>query len=300
MQHLFIYTPSIVSPDFWFIIPNIPHCVEHCLGAKNALQLSDYFLWYNQIEFSFHDFYIHVAFPDNMNYKQILEYCRQPLDKKIIVSEIKMLTQELSQEQEKIKILKKLYSGSVSFSQKYLKIETIISYHHQFFMNPSWVLMKDDTIKESKLVDKIIKRETNWDWEFNIMKYKDSKIVGWDMSSLKSYALMLFLHELLSHYLRYTQRYLYRISYDYDQVDFFQTRDKRYLIIPQSKERKIDELFFEECRNYLLKNFNNIYDSQWKGLYFLLKNKEYSDEDLLWWRKKLSRNQIKTTLEEIL
>ena len=257
-MRIYIRTPLVNKSKM------IPHTVEHCAGNV-CWNVSDFFDFSRWLDWEISIDYT-CFIPDKwVKYEDVLEKIFQPIEKKKVNYEHKVLKEELSEPSyaQKLseKILKKFVDPEISTNHyKSISWEEAKEYHEKYYKLENVIVVDEE--KDYKVIFKWFSPEKkkcrNLEKRKEKFRYKGNKYILYFFKSYNAeeYRKMFFCYELIDSYLYFMnrlnkQQYYPLINY------FFQNTYAYYILVEDTDYSRLDQDFFEQWKKYFLNMLKN-------------------------------------------
>ncbi len=252
-MRIYIRTPLVNKSKI------IPHTVEHCAG-NIVWEIPDFFDFQWWISWWVSTDFTYFEFDKWVKYEDMMKYLFQPIKKKSVDYEHKVLKEELwdSEYSQKLyeKILKKFIDPEISTNQyKSVSWEDVKKYHKKYY-KPENVIVVDEE-KDYKVIFKWFnpekKKYKKLEKRKEKFRFKNNKYIAYILKQYngEDYRKMFFSYRLLNYYLYLINR-LTNQEYFHQYNYFFEDTYACIALVEDKNYSKLDQEFFEWWKKYFL------------------------------------------------
>lgn len=296
-MRIYIRTPLVNKSKI------IPHTVEHCAGFFNG-KIDDFFDFSQGLDWEISSDFTCFEFDKWVKYEDMMEHLFQPIERKTVTYEHKVLEEELWDPwyAQKVyeKVLKRFLDPEYNINHyKSITWKEVKDYHEKYYNRKNAIVVDE---KDYKIIFKWFKpKEKEYkksEQRKEKLKFKDNKYIVYILNNYngENYRKMFFWYRLLDYYLylinRLTnQKYYYQNNYSFQQGETFM------VLVEDTDYSKLDKKFFEWWKKYFLNVLKYWY---YKEKFFL--NKYFywipkTRKEVIQICKKFTREEFKEFLE---
>ena len=255
-MRIYIRTPLVNKSKM------IPHMVEHCAG-NIVWDMSDFFDFQRGISWEISSDTTCFEFDRWVKYDDMLKYLFQPIEKKSVTYERKILREELWDpefvQEVYEKALRKFVDPDYNINHyKSITWEEVKDYHEKYYKRENLIVVNEE--KDYKVIFEWFKPKENKYKKLEKRKekfrFKGNKYITYILTHYNGehYRKMFFSYRILEYYLYLVNR-LKGQKYFHQENYFFEDSYACIMLVENLDYSKLDKEFFEGWRKYIINMF---------------------------------------------